>query len=239
MEEAHYETTKLAENSWWYRGRTNAIRRAIKKFAVQKGDALDVGAGYGAMFPFLTTFGPATAYEIFPPCIEACRRRGYKNVVTTEDELFSVPEIFSLVGAFDSLEHIEDDVAFLLRLRDKMTPDGILIATVPAHQFLWSKFDEINMHFRRHSKKSLRELMEKSGYDVRYISYWNCLVFIPAVIMRLIGRTAGGEALTPPKWINSILSAILYLESLWLTIAPLPMGISLMVVATPKKAAFR
>jgi len=238
MDEAHYETTKSAENSWWYRGRTNAIKRAIKKFAVHKGAVLDVGAGYGAMFPFLKAYGPVTALEIFPPCIEACRVRGYTNVVRAESELFSVPENFSLVGAFDSLEHIEDDVAFLSKLRNTMTPDGIFIATVPAHQFLWSTFDEINKHFRRHSKKSLRTLFEKSGYDVRYISYWNCLLLVPAVIMRLMGR-AGGEALTPPQWINSTLSAILYFESLSLAIAPLPMGLSLMIVATPKKAASR
>ena len=236
MEEAHYETTKSAENSWWYRGRTNAVRRAIQKSAVSKGAVLDIGAGYGAMFPFLTKFGPVTGHEIFPPCIDVCRRRGYKNVVTTEGELFSLPENFSLVGAFDSLEHIEDDVGFLSKLRDTMTPDRIIIATVPAHEFMWSKFDEINKHFRRHSKKSLRELFEKSGYDVRYISYWNCLLLVPAVIMRLMGR-AGGEALTPPQWINSTLSAILYFESLSLAIAPLPMGLSLMIVATPKKAA--
>lgn len=190
------------------------------------------------MFSFLRTYGPVTAFEIFPPCIEVCRGRGYKNVVRTEGELFSVPENFSLVGAFDSLEHIKDDVAFLSKLRDKVTPDGILVATVPAHQFLWSKFDEINMHFRRHSKKSLRTLFENSGYDVRYISYWNCLLFMPAVIMRLLGR-AGGEALTPPQWINSTLSAILYFESLFLAIAPLPIGLSLIIVATPKKAASR
>jgi hypothetical protein len=54
--------------------------------------------------------------------------------------------------------------------------------------------------------------------------------------MRLLGR-GGGEALMPPKWINAILSAILYVESLWLTIAPLPIGLSLMIVASPKKSA--
>ncbi|OGG63431.1 hypothetical protein A3C21_02485 [Candidatus Kaiserbacteria bacterium RIFCSPHIGHO2_02_FULL_59_21] len=230
MEDAHYETLRSAEDSWWYRGRSLAIERMLKSFSPPPGAALDLGAGYGAMLPLLRRFGPVTAYEIYPECVAVCRERGYENVLSDESALFARKNAFALVGAFDVLEHIKEDVAFVSRLRESIVPGGIIVATVPAHQFLWSAHDVANRHFRRHGKKSLRLLFEENGYEVLALSYWNCSLFPIAAILRLSGA-GGGGFLALPRFLNAALAFALYLESLWLSIAPLPMGLSLIAVA--------
>jgi trans-aconitate methyltransferase len=182
------------------------------------------------MFSFLRDFGPVSAYEVYPPCVAECRRRGYVEVFDSDPSIFSQKSKFALIGAFDVLEHIENDVDVLSRLYGAIRPGGIVVATVPAHQFLWSSHDVLNHHFRRHSKASLQRLFEESGFEVVTISYWNCLLFPLAACMRLLG-VGGHETLMPSHAVNILLTRLLYLESLLLSFVPLPMGLSLVVVA--------
>jgi 2-polyprenyl-3-methyl-5-hydroxy-6-metoxy-1,4-benzoquinol methylase len=59
------------------------------------------------------------------------------------DARFSwVSEVLDLVGAFDVLEHIEDDNRVLRELYRMLAPNGVVIATVPQHRWLWSSVDE-------------------------------------------------------------------------------------------------
>ena len=67
---------------------------------------------------------------------------------------------FPLVIALDVLEHIEDDVRFVVeQLAPAVQPGGLLVASVPAHQSLFTRHDQALGHFRRHSAKSLRALL--------------------------------------------------------------------------------
>src|SRR5262245_37315921 len=56
---------------------------------------------------------------------------------------------FHLIGMFDVLEHIQDDIGALRDIRSLLDPDGALLLTVPAHASLWSYFDEASRHCRR------------------------------------------------------------------------------------------
>ena len=53
----------------------------------------------------------------------------------------------------DVLEHIPDDRAELRRVSALLRPGGRLIVLAPAHQFLFSAFDEAVGHCRRYSRK--------------------------------------------------------------------------------------
>ena len=67
--------------------------------------------------------------------------------------------------------------ALARRLSDK----GVILVTVPAFPFLWSRHDERHHHFRRYTRKTLAEVAAKAGLKVRYSSYFNFFLFPAAV----------------------------------------------------------
>ena len=64
---------------------------------------------------------------------------------------------FDVVGAFDVIEHIEDDRAVLREMHRAAVPGGGILLTVPQHPFLWSEFDRQARHVRRYTAPELRE----------------------------------------------------------------------------------
>ncbi len=85
----------------------------------------------------------------------------------------------SHTGGFDSavlinvLEHIDDDVTELSRLRSMVRPGGYVLLWVPSHDWLYSKFDLAIGHFRRYNRKSLKASVEHSGLEIIDMRYMN------------------------------------------------------------------
>ena len=94
-----------------------------------------------------------------------------------------------MVGAFDVIEHIDDDVGLLYRLRETLTPSGTLLVTVPAHRSLWSYFDVASCHCRRYAEAELREKLETAGFEVSHLTQFMSTIY-PLVWLRR--RFAGG-----------------------------------------------
>jgi SAM-dependent methyltransferase len=227
MERAAYRFLEQAEHSWWYTGRRRCIKQALTHVRVPHGEILDFGAGFGASFNLLHSYGHVDAYEIDEQSVAACRSRGYHQVFT------SIPPItkqYALIGAFDVIEHIEDDVSALRGLHARMKKGGIMVVTVPAYAWLWSAHDELHKHFRRYTRRGICIALTKAGFTVEYASYWNTTLMPVAYIMRKFGK-GGGESLTPSPAVNRLLSAVTWVESLLITFLPLPWGTGIVAVA--------
>ncbi|MFA5745039.1 MAG: class I SAM-dependent methyltransferase [Candidatus Paceibacterota bacterium] len=224
-----YHYLQKGEGSWWYRGREAIAERMLHNLVRTEGArVLDFGAGYGAMHTLLKKYGSVDAYEVEPTAAEGCRTREYTHVMTVDNELVQTPT-YNLIGAFDVLEHIKDDRATLRMLYELLKPNGVFIATVPACRALWSAHDELHHHFRRYSRPEILKLFTDAGFvDVR-ASYWNMILFPVVYVLRLIGR-GGGEGLTPPVFINWILTALLLIESKVVPFLTLPFGVSVVIV---------
>src|SRR5437899_1591849 len=85
-------------------------------------------------------------------------------------------------SVFDELAKIEDR-HFWFRAR--------LILTVPAHQFLWSHFDEAAHHCRRYSTSQLRQSLEETGFAVDFLSQFMACIFPLVWMVRKLGGLAG------------------------------------------------
>jgi hypothetical protein len=72
-------------------------------------------------------------------------------------------ELFDSVLYIDVLEHIEDDRTEIASAAKHLRPDGYLIVLAPAHQFLYTPFDEAIGHFRRYSRSDLAALSNVTG----------------------------------------------------------------------------
>ena len=91
---------------------------------------------------------------------------------------------FDAVGAFDVIEHLEDDSTAVKNLLDIVKPGGLMFVTVPAHNWLWNNRDRLENHKRRYSRRRLRRLFEGSGATVINVDYIFFMIF-----PLLIGRT--------------------------------------------------
>lgn len=78
-------------------------------------------------------------------------------------------ELFDSILYIDVLEHIEDDFAEVQLAFDHLAPGGHLIVLCPAHQFLFSPFDEAIGHFRRYDKARYRSLTSQKIVRLRYL----------------------------------------------------------------------
>jgi SAM-dependent methyltransferase len=231
MEKKAYDDLKNIEDSWWGKGRSFAVSRVLSRFLKSHGGrVLDVGAGYGSMFPVLSIHGQVSAFEIHLKGGEACHDRGYKEVFTSILEVEKHTGEFDLLGAFDVIEHIKEDSGFSALLFRLLKSGGALIVTVPAYKFLWGSHDIENHHFRRYSKNQICTLLSEAGFEIKYASYWNFSLFPVAAILRFLGG-GGGENLRPISIVNSILTFVLWLESRFIPLISFPCGTSVVVFA--------
>ena len=67
-------------------------------------------------------------------------------------------ERFDAILYIDVLEHIEHDRDEVRAAADRLKPGGRLIVLAPAHQWLFTPFDQAIGHYRRYSKSSLKRL---------------------------------------------------------------------------------
>ena len=124
---------------------------------------------------------------------------------------------FDAIGAFDVLEHIDEDEQVLMQMREALKPNGIMLLTVPQHAWLWSPVDEYACHVRRYSAKELHAKVERAGLEIlRSTSFVSTL--LPAMCAsRFIQNSstkkidASLEASISPK-LNHIIKTLLNAE---------------------------
>lgn len=226
----------LQSDHWWYEGRRTILASIIKHLSLPKGaQILEAGCGPGANLTMLSCFGELSAFEPDDFASKHAAQISGVNVKTgTLPDQIPFGQNFDLIGAFDVIEHIEDDVAALKALRDQLKDSGYALFTVPAHQWLWSHHDEINHHKRRYSRKTFKAALERAGFHVEKISYYNMWLFPLAVAVRFLkklGGTRGESDVTmPPAFINKTLLCLFASERFLLGYANLPFGLSLIAL---------
>jgi SAM-dependent methyltransferase len=144
---------------------------------------------------------------------------------------------FDLVTSFDVLYHraVPDDEAALREFARVLRPGGWLLARVPAHDRLRGAHD-VQVHTRhRYARAELGLKVAGAGLHVQRLTYAGALLLPPALLRRRLQRQAAPDAHSdvalPPPLLNSALTALLRLESLWLRRWDLPLGLSLFVLA--------
>nr|WP_315595042.1 hypothetical protein [uncultured Cupriavidus sp.] len=92
-----------------------------------------------------------------------------------------------MVGAFDVIEHIDDDAGALVGMYDACKPGGGIVLTVPQHPWLWSQLDEAAKHKRRYTRASLLAVVREAGFHTVYVSSFMSLL-LPAMVASRLTR---------------------------------------------------
>jgi SAM-dependent methyltransferase len=229
---------------WWYRARREILSDYLTRFGDLPKDArvLEIGCGTGHNLPMLAQFGEVDAIEIDETAAaKASERLGKKVGSSPLPELEGVePGSYDLVAVLDVVEHVEDDVGALQAMARALKPGGKILITVPAHQWMWSAHDVVNHHKRRYSKGTLMAALEKSGLKARKLRWFNSLLFPVAVAARFAGKLMGkddSDDSPPPKALNTLFEGVFGLERHLVGRIPMPPGLSIIVLASPKEAA--
>jgi SAM-dependent methyltransferase len=106
-------------------------------------------------------------------------------------------DFYDTILYMDVLEHIADDRGELARAASRLKPGGHLVVLAPAHQWLYTPFDEAIGHYRRYTKRALRDAAPTWLSPVR-------LVYLDSVGMlaSLGNRLLLGSAMPTPKQIG-------------------------------------
>ena len=134
----------------------------------------------------------------------------------------------------DVLEHIRNDKAVLKKLKKLLKPDGKILITVPAYNYLYSKKDKILKHFRRYGYNQIKKLVSTQFKIIR-ITFFNTLLFLPIAMITLIFKALKIDYIedvenTPNRLINSLLYFIFKIELYFLKYLDFPFGVSIIIV---------
>ncbi|MEI9951937.1 MAG: class I SAM-dependent methyltransferase [Pseudomonadota bacterium] len=159
------------------------------------GDVLDVGAGLGATFDYLSD--GASSWTCLEPdaalCVQleqrlATHARPPRVLAGTLDALAPDAQ-FDTIVYIDVLEHIEHDRAELEAATRHLKSGGTLVVLSPAFQFLYSPFDRSVGHFRRYTAASLRAVTP-AGLKVERCFFLDGLGVLASLFARLAKKSA-------------------------------------------------
>ncbi len=158
------------------------IYSKVKKFI--KGDVLEVGAGIGSFTKnYEKLIRKLTLSEIDPDNLSIIKKK-FSNSKFSFTNKFTkdLEENFDTIMYLNVLEHIEDDIEEINNALKKLKKNGHLIILVPAHNNLYSKFDEAVGHFKRYEidffkqikiqnlKKQKLIYLDSMGYFLYYLN---------------------------------------------------------------------
>ena len=159
---------------------------------------LDVGAGLGATAMVFANreFDRYLALEPDAGLAASMQSEGARAMLPrtfevrcgTSESLLPA-DCFDTILYVDVLEHIADDRGELARVAAHLRPGGSIIVLAPAHQWLFTPFDQSVGHVRRYNKRTLLAAVP-DGFRVQRLSYVDSVGMAASLGNRLVLRSA-------------------------------------------------
>jgi len=238
------QLAKLEAKNSWFRSRNRLIIYAIKHYFPQAKNFLEIGCGTGFVLqgiekhlPHLTCSGS----EIFTAGLKFATER-LCNTTLFQMDARQIPfaEEFDIIGAFDVLEHIEQDEDVLKQMYYATQNGGGIILTVPQHPWLWSQADNHAHHVRRYVKQNLIIKLQEAGFKVVKVTSFVSFL-LPLMLISRINNRSNSKDYDPTSelkisgTLNYLLEKTLDIERWFIKLGfSFPLGGSLLVVAYKK-----
>jgi SAM-dependent methyltransferase len=168
---------------------------------------LEIGAGHGGTTRVLAT-GEHEQWDLIEPdpqLADTARSKlsdgvlpSYCNVVTGTIADVADEPTYDAVLYIDVLEHLADDSDEVVRAARRLKPGGHLIGLSPAHQWLFTPFDQSIGHERRYSLATWKALTPASGLEPVVMDYLDSVGLFASLANRLMLR----QSMPTPKQIG-------------------------------------
>jgi SAM-dependent methyltransferase len=196
----------IEDRHFWFRARNRVIAKVVSQITVGLPPGyrvLEVGSGSGNVLRILQQacpHGMVVGMDLFADSFQYARQRCSCSLV--QGDMLKPPfaSNFQLIGVFDVLEHLPDDMQALRDLHSMLTIRGALLLTVPIHPSLWSYFDEASCHCRRYEPDELERKLIDAGFQVEYLTpYMSTILPLVWLRRRLVALVNRGRAADPRR----------------------------------------
>lgn len=195
MEAYLYEDLyQTEETHWWHLSKRALVVETLWRFVFQfkqlrlgknKPRILDIGCGTGKNMEELSRFAHVYGVDQSAEAARFCHQRGLSKVFQGQAARLPFPDqTFEMVTLLDVLEHIDE--SDLIEINRVIKSNGILLITVPAFNWLWSKWDEVLHHRRRYTVPQLIKVVQSFGFEPVKFGYLHAFLVIPAWLVRLV-----------------------------------------------------
>ncbi|MEO8330933.1 MAG: class I SAM-dependent methyltransferase [Gallionella sp.] len=236
------QLASLEAGNFWFQSRNTLILLLLKRHCPTLKSFLEIGCGTGFVLSGVASAFPSASLvgaEIHSTGLQyAAHRVPRAQFMQMDARKIPFESHFDALGAFDVLEHIEEDTIVLAQLNQALKPGGTLILTVPQHPLLWSSQDEMACHVRRYTATELKQKVSSAGFDIVDSGSFVALLLPLMWLSRRFDKTSKDGRHDPMAelrigWIaNRILSAFMFVELMFTRIGVrFPVGGSLFLVA--------
>lgn len=237
------ELAALEAGNFWFRARNKLIIWSMQTYRPDCERFLEVGCGTGFVLSGIRTAFPSaelSGSEIFSAGLAFAAER-VPSATFYQMDARAIPfrDHFDAIGAFDVLEHIDDDTKVIAEVARALRPGGTFLLSVPQHPSLWSAQDDHAFHVRRYTAAGLRRKVEAAGFDVVRMTSFVSLLLPMMFASRMSRRAVSAEAevdamgdLRQPPAVNLALEAVMTMERALIRRGwSFPAGGSLLLVA--------
>lgn len=185
MDSKSYEQYLRETDDWLKTARARLLHQLVARHRPSDRplELLEVGAGAGQNLPTLSQFGVVDAIEVNSLGREAINARNVTRSTFAEAVPFPLERRYDVICALDVIEHLPDDREALQWMHDLLRPEGLLVITVPAYQWLFSDHDRALGHFRRYTRPRLQAALPPR-MDILGAGYFTHFAFPLAVCAR-------------------------------------------------------
>ena len=156
--------------------RAAAVKRLWESKALPTGRMLEIGAGYGIFCEEvrkLSIFREITAVEPTPDLAGVCRNKGFRTLAVPYEGLQEEPGSYSLVAAWEVIEHLFSPAKFIVSMRALLEPGGVLLLSCPNIEGFdmmvlgCALADNFGLeHINMFNPPSLTLLLERHGFGI-------------------------------------------------------------------------
>lgn len=184
---SHAHIFQQENKCFWFSERTKLIIWAMRKYFPNPENFLEIGCGTGYVLEGLSSnFAEmkCTGADIYTKGLKfASEKVAQADFIQLDARHIPFINEFDIIGAFDMIEHIEDDQQVLDQMYKAVRHGGGMIATVPQHEWLCSVMDSQVGHKRRYKRTMFEEKVIKSGFEVvKIVSFMSLLLPFLAVL---------------------------------------------------------
>jgi len=176
----------------------NAAAKAIAEFMPQRGDLLDVGAGFGGFLERAAKngwrlWGVEPSESAFLACKKRFRERAQLQQASFESARFA-PASIDCIIMLNVIEHLRDPLRTCKRAFEILRPGGCLALRWPQNSF--SKKLAAPAHLHVFTRYSMETLFHNAGFtevrecwaDTQDYRYYGLKKYLPATILRCVAR---------------------------------------------------
>jgi SAM-dependent methyltransferase len=233
----------IEETYWWFvamRRITDAI--ISSEIPARPLVVLDAGCGTGYNIHHFESKGHTVfAFDLAEEAIARVRRRGLRKICrASAAQIPFASDKFDLALSFEVMDELSLDKAqdAFREIHRVLKPGGSFFVRLPAFEWMRSTHDDDIQTVHRYTSGELRGMLRGAGFEVRFSSYANALLF-PVVLLKRslkkIGIGRGTDTKPLPRglqWIDPIFRSALGVEARVLGARrSLPFGLSVICLA--------